>query len=143
LITAIRNKQRPPRKAVPMHSNITSAKSVMPDEFRFSHEYCVFLHDVLADIVVSGEKGRIFDVTFRGSMPNSTLPTFDARPVSFSGLTTFAPRPRFQTRFRFNRNTLTNFSFVVVAAANRFCSTARLHQASSTVRDIVADNAVA
>ena len=52
-----------------MHSDITSAKSVIPDEFRFSHDYCVFLHDVLADIVVSGEKARIFDVTFRFESP--------------------------------------------------------------------------
>ena len=48
-----------------MHSDITSAKSAIPDEFRFSHDYCVYLHDVLADIVVSCEKARIFDVTFR------------------------------------------------------------------------------
>jgi hypothetical protein len=53
-----------------MHSDITSAKSVLPDEFRFSHDYCVFLHDVLADIVVSGEKARIFDVTFRFELPD-------------------------------------------------------------------------
>lgn len=36
----------------------------LPKEFRFGHDYAFFLHDILADIVVSGEKSRIFDTKF-------------------------------------------------------------------------------
>ena len=36
----------------------------LPKEFHFSHDYAFFLHDILSDIVVSGEKSRIFDTKF-------------------------------------------------------------------------------
>jgi len=37
---------------------------VLPGEYAFSHQYAFFLHDLLADIVVSGEQARVFDVHF-------------------------------------------------------------------------------
>jgi len=37
-------------------------KKHLPREFRFSHEFAFFLHDMLANIVVAGEEARIFDV---------------------------------------------------------------------------------
>lgn len=49
------------------YSDISGAKSVLPSEFQFSHDYCVFLHDVLTDIVVSGEQARLFDVSIQFS----------------------------------------------------------------------------
>jgi hypothetical protein len=36
-------------------------KSFLPDEYKESHEYCFFLHDRIADVVVIGEKYRLFD----------------------------------------------------------------------------------
>jgi hypothetical protein len=36
----------------------------IPQEYLFAHEYCIFLHDILANIVVEGEKERIFDYQF-------------------------------------------------------------------------------
>lgn len=35
-------------------------KILLPEEFRFSHEYCFFLHDVLTGILVQGEKAGIY-----------------------------------------------------------------------------------
>lgn len=34
--------------------------NVIPEKFRFNHDYCFFVHDQLADIVVSGERNGIF-----------------------------------------------------------------------------------
>ncbi len=38
--------------------------NLLPKEFQFSHEYAFFLHDILVEIIVSGEEARIFDVKF-------------------------------------------------------------------------------
>ena len=42
-------------------------KNVLPSEFKIGHEFAFFLHDLLAQIVVEGEKANIFQVpvTFR------------------------------------------------------------------------------
>lgn len=37
---------------------------VLPKEFRFSHDFAFFLHDMLAGVIVEGEKAGIFDVHF-------------------------------------------------------------------------------
>ena len=34
----------------------------LPENFRFAHDYCLFLHDILVNIVQSGEDARIFTV---------------------------------------------------------------------------------
>jgi hypothetical protein len=40
-------------------------RDFLPKEFCFSHDFAFFLHDLLADIIVEGEKARIFDITFK------------------------------------------------------------------------------
>lgn len=37
----------------------------LPDEFRFSHDYCFFLHDQLVETIKSGEKADIFNIQIR------------------------------------------------------------------------------
>jgi len=37
---------------------------ILPKQYHFSHQYCFFLHDLLADIIVSGERDGIFKVSF-------------------------------------------------------------------------------
>src|SRR5262245_53205191 len=43
----------------------SEARDFIPEEHKFAHEYCFFLHDILADIVVSGEQEKIFHHTFQ------------------------------------------------------------------------------
>lgn len=40
-------------------------RNFIPKQYHFSHQYCFFLHDLLADVVVSGEKARIFNVSIK------------------------------------------------------------------------------
>jgi DNA-directed RNA polymerase subunit RPC12/RpoP len=37
----------------------------LPNKVRFAHKYCFFLHDILADIIVSGEALGIFSANFK------------------------------------------------------------------------------
>jgi hypothetical protein len=41
--------------------------NILPKEFEFSHDFAFFLHDILAHIVVQGEKEKIFNVEFEFS----------------------------------------------------------------------------
>ncbi len=36
----------------------------LPEQLRFSHEYLLYLNDMLSSIVVEGEQARIFEVEF-------------------------------------------------------------------------------
>src|SRR5512135_2054302 len=36
----------------------------LPEQFQFSHEYALYLSDMLTSIVVEGERARIFEVEF-------------------------------------------------------------------------------
>ena len=38
--------------------------NILPEQYHFCHQYCYFLYDLLADIIVSGEKDGIFKVVF-------------------------------------------------------------------------------
>lgn len=38
--------------------------NILPEQYHFSHQYCYFLYDLLADIIVSGERDGIFKVAF-------------------------------------------------------------------------------
>lgn len=40
-------------------------RNFLPEECKFAHEYCFFLHDVLASIVVQGEHEGIFNYGFK------------------------------------------------------------------------------
>jgi len=42
----------------------------IPKEYLFAHEYCFFLHDILASIVVEGEKERLFHYQFNLKNPD-------------------------------------------------------------------------
>ena len=37
-----------------------NSESRLPEQYRFSHDYCLFLYDILVEILKSGEKARIF-----------------------------------------------------------------------------------
>lgn len=37
---------------------------ILPKQYNFCHQYCYFLHDLLTDIIVSGERDGIFKVSF-------------------------------------------------------------------------------
>ena len=41
--------------------------SILPESYRESHEFCFYLHDRIADVVVIGEKFSLFEqeITFR------------------------------------------------------------------------------
>lgn len=39
-------------------------RNFIPEEHRFAHDYCFFLHDILTSIVVYGEKEKIFHHSF-------------------------------------------------------------------------------
>jgi hypothetical protein len=39
-------------------------RNFLPDEYTFAHDYCLFLHDILASIVVQGEQKKIFHYQF-------------------------------------------------------------------------------
>ncbi len=39
-------------------------RNFIPEEYKFAHEYCFFLHDLLANIVVVGEQEKIFHHRF-------------------------------------------------------------------------------
>lgn len=45
-------------------------RNFLPEDCRFSHEYCFFLHDVLASMVVQGEQEGIFNHSFELREPN-------------------------------------------------------------------------
>ncbi len=40
-------------------------RDFIPEEYKFAHEYCFFLHDILANIVISGEQEEIFHHSFK------------------------------------------------------------------------------
>ena len=40
-------------------------RDFIPEKYKFAHEYCFFLHDILADIVIFGEQEEIFHHSFR------------------------------------------------------------------------------
>lgn len=40
-------------------------RNFIPEEYKFAHEYCFFLHDMLADIIIVGEQEKIFHHSFQ------------------------------------------------------------------------------
>jgi hypothetical protein len=42
----------------------TEPRNFIPEEYKFADEYCFFLHDILADIIVFGEQEKIFHHSF-------------------------------------------------------------------------------
>jgi len=47
----------------------STTRNFIPEEYKFAHEYCFFLHDLLADIVVVGEQEQIFHHNFQLKNP--------------------------------------------------------------------------
>ncbi len=45
-------------------------RDFIPEEYKFAHEYCFFLHDLLANIVVVGEHEQIFHHNFQLKNPS-------------------------------------------------------------------------
>jgi len=45
-------------------------KNFLEKQFQFSHDYCIYLHDILAHFIVFGEKKRIFNVQLTLSNEN-------------------------------------------------------------------------
>lgn len=43
----------------------STSRNFIPEEYKFAHEYCFFLHDLLANIVVVGEQEKIFHHRFK------------------------------------------------------------------------------
>jgi hypothetical protein len=39
-------------------------RDFVPEKYKFAHEYCFFLHDILAEIVIFGEQEKIFHHSF-------------------------------------------------------------------------------
>jgi hypothetical protein len=40
-------------------------KDFLPEEFHFSHDFALYLHDLLAQMIVYGESNKVFDVNFK------------------------------------------------------------------------------
>jgi hypothetical protein len=47
-------------------------RNFIPKEFRFSHKFSFFLHDLLVNIVAEGEKAKIFNTTVKFKSPEIT-----------------------------------------------------------------------
>jgi hypothetical protein len=45
---------------------------VLPRKYKHHHKYCLLIHDILADIMVTGEKYRLFDVRLKFNSTDET-----------------------------------------------------------------------
>lgn len=69
--------------------------SHLPEEFRFSHNFCFFLHDQLVETLKAGEKAGIFDVQLAGEHP---IPETLEGEHLFEWLTNTSRKPEFVSR---------------------------------------------
>lgn len=86
---------------------------VLPYKFKFSHEFAFFLHDILAQIVVDGERAKIFEVSV----------TFDGQADAsvFSNLSGEELRSWLETNGYEWVNVKLSYKQIIVALLSDFC----------------------